>query len=83
MRCDEVREALSARLDGEDPGVEDSAVDVHVVRCRGCTAWTEEVSALHRMVRVREAERVPDLSEAILGRSTPPARGIAAGDGDR
>ena len=90
MECDEVREALSARLDGEPTGRPDEMVDGHLTGCRGCTAWSEELVTLHRMVRVREAEAVPDLSASIVGafdagkggrrRAPSPARRPALGD---
>jgi predicted anti-sigma-YlaC factor YlaD len=67
MRCEPIREALSARLDGEVSEVGDAAVDAHLQMCRDCAAWSQEVGVLHRMVRVREAEAVPDLTAAILG----------------
>lgn len=70
MDCTHIREAVSARLDGEDPGVEGHRIDAHVSGCPACAAWTTELGALHRMTRVRAAEAVPDLSAAILG-ATP------------
>jgi predicted anti-sigma-YlaC factor YlaD len=73
MECDAVREALSARLDGEDAGLPDGPVDRHLERCRACAAWAEELATLHRMGRVREAEAVPDLSAAILAAHQPAA----------
>jgi predicted anti-sigma-YlaC factor YlaD len=66
MECEAVREALSARLDGEPSGLPAGSVDRHLEGCRSCTAWSEELATLHRMVRVREAEAVPDLSAAIV-----------------
>jgi predicted anti-sigma-YlaC factor YlaD len=48
-------------------------VDTHVATCPGCRAWSEELSALHRMVRIREAEPVPDLSAAIVAAHQPTA----------
>lgn len=73
MPCHTFREALSARLDGEAPGLDDSAIDDHLHTCRSCVAWADELATLHRMVRVREAERVPDLTAAILGKAPAPA----------
>jgi len=67
MRCDTIREALSARLDGEAAGLDDDIIDAHLATCRACVAWSDELATLHRMVRVREAEAVPDLSATILG----------------
>jgi predicted anti-sigma-YlaC factor YlaD len=73
MECDDVRVALSARLDGEDPGIPDAPVDRHLESCRSCAAWGDELATLHRMVRVREAEPVPDLSAAIVDAFSPAA----------
>lgn len=67
MDCHQIREALSARLDGEQPGLGAPLVDRHLEACPACVRWLDEVSALHRRVRVRNAESVPDLSPAILG----------------
>ncbi len=66
MGCDRIREALSARLDGEEPGIEASVVDRHLAACSSCTRWVDELAGLHRLVRVRAAEEVPDLSAAIV-----------------
>jgi predicted anti-sigma-YlaC factor YlaD len=77
MRCDTLREALSARLDGEDPGLDDTAIDAHLGTCGACSAWSDELATLHRMVRVREAEPVPDLSDQILGIPAAPSRRAA------
>jgi predicted anti-sigma-YlaC factor YlaD len=74
MRCDTYREALSARLDGEAPGVDEAGLDAHLTTCSACAAWNDELHALHRMVRVREAEPVPDLTGAILDAAPSPAR---------
>ena len=73
MSCDTYREAVSALLDGEDAGLEDDRVRAHLGTCRSCAAWADELSTLHRMVRVREAEPVPDLTAAILD-AAPTAR---------
>jgi len=75
MQCDEIREGLSARLDGEDPGPGTTADDIdrHLTTCAACAAWADELGALHRMVRVREVEPVPDLSTAIVDAFVPQA----------
>ena len=81
MRCEVIREALSARLDGETSELTDHAVDVHLGTCPACTAWAEELAVLHRMVRVREAEPVPDITVAILGAvpsAAAPRRAVGA-----
>ncbi len=74
MECADIREALSARLDGEDGGLTPDVLDGHLAGCRACTAWSDELAALHRMVRVREAEPVPDLSADIVEAFVPSAR---------
>jgi predicted anti-sigma-YlaC factor YlaD len=73
MRCEAIREALSARLDGEASDLGQATVDAHLGQCQDCAAWAEELAVLHRMVRVREAEPVPDLTAAILGTVRAPA----------
>ena len=73
MSCDPFREALSALLDGEAPTVEPAEVDAHVRSCAGCAAWADELGTLHRMVRVRAAEHVPDLTDRILATAPVPA----------
>lgn len=72
MPCDPFREAISARLDGEAAGVDDDVVDQHLRTCGACTVWSDELTTLHRMARVREAERVPDLTAAILASCPSP-----------
>lgn len=75
MDCDHIREALSARLDGEDPRAGSGILDAHLVGCAPCRRWTAEIELLHRAVRVQAADVVPDLSAAIVaaapGASTP------------
>lgn len=66
MECDQIREALSARLDGEAAALPQPVVDEHVAGCAACRRWAGEVPALHRLVRVRAAEPVPDLSAGIV-----------------
>ena len=84
MDCEHIREALSARLDGEDPGLDPAVLEQHVAGCPSCTAWGEQLDGLHRRTRVRPAEPVPDLSAAIMARApgapgAPGALGAAAG----
>jgi predicted anti-sigma-YlaC factor YlaD len=74
MRCDTIREALSAMVDGEDPGLDDTAVEEHLATCAGCQTWAEGLTSLHRAVRVREAEAVPDLTAAIVAAAQPVRR---------
>jgi predicted anti-sigma-YlaC factor YlaD len=73
MRCDEIREAISAAADGEATPLERSMVDAHVERCPRCAAFAGAVEQLDRRLRVRPAETVPDLSKPILAATAPKA----------
>ncbi|MGV3113563.1 zf-HC2 domain-containing protein [Corynebacterium freneyi] len=48
MKCEDVRAALSARLDGEQSGADDDVVDAHLDACDECRAWFEKAVALNR-----------------------------------
>lgn len=67
--CETIREALSARLDHEEPGIATAALDDHLSTCQPCSRWLAAATTLHRAARVRAAEPVPDLSAAIVGAS--------------
>ncbi|MCW3843991.1 zf-HC2 domain-containing protein [Micromonospora yasonensis] len=65
MTCDEVRLALSARLDGEDPQAPAGALDAHTAACPGCRAWLASAERVTRLARVRAVD-VPDLTAPVL-----------------
>ncbi|MBB5874383.1 putative anti-sigma-YlaC factor YlaD [Allocatelliglobosispora scoriae] len=60
MRCEQIRDALSARLDGEDDPDERAAVDGHLADCAECTAWLAAATDVTRLARVGLPE-VPEL----------------------
>ncbi len=64
--CTDIREAISAALDGEDPGLPAEVVERHVATCPACQAFEQQSSTLHTAVRVRRAPAVPDRTRAIL-----------------
>jgi predicted anti-sigma-YlaC factor YlaD len=66
MKCDTARNAISARLDGEDLGVDPDALDHHVQRCPACHAFARDAAAMHRDARMARAPGVPDLTAPIL-----------------
>jgi predicted anti-sigma-YlaC factor YlaD len=68
VQCDQAREAISAILDDEDPGLPVAAVDGHVAGCAECTAWRDSAAAVTRMTRLESAVAVPDLTAAVLDR---------------
>ncbi|MFD4637803.1 zf-HC2 domain-containing protein [Lentzea sp. NPDC058436] len=71
VECRTCREALSARLDGEPEGVPADQVDAHLDGCASCREWHDGAAALNRVLRVRPAARVPDLTAAILDAAPP------------
>jgi predicted anti-sigma-YlaC factor YlaD len=64
--CRPVRDALSARVDGEDHPLPDDEVERHLRACRDCTDYLDAVAGLGRRLRVGEAVEVPDLTAPIL-----------------
>ncbi len=74
MNCDVCRDALSAQLDDEDPGVELSRIQLHLSGCAQCSEFADSALALHRATRLRPAEPVPDLVGAVLARVETPRR---------
>ncbi|WP_422734149.1 zf-HC2 domain-containing protein [Micromonospora sp. WMMD558] len=65
MNCDDVRVALSARLDGEDPQAAPAVLDAHTEGCRACRAWLARAEQVTRLVRVQPVA-VPDLTAPVL-----------------
>ncbi|KWX02125.1 Integral membrane protein [Carbonactinospora thermoautotrophica] len=74
MTCSQFREALSARLDGEDPGLGAEAVDAHLAECAACAAWYEDAARVTRLARLAPARPVPDLVGAVLAVAPLPVR---------
>ncbi|WP_216892945.1 zf-HC2 domain-containing protein [Nocardia alni] len=71
MKCETVREALSARLDGEPGPVSAELVDQHLATCPACRDWSVRAERLRRMLIVHTAPPVPDLTAAILDEIRP------------
>jgi len=59
--CEDVQAALSARLDGEPPGLEDALLDQHVAGCVTCAGWLAGAGEL-----TVPATRPPDLTDRIM-----------------
>jgi predicted anti-sigma-YlaC factor YlaD len=66
MDCDSIREAISAALDGEDPGVPRGVVDEHLAGCAGCRAWQERAHAVTRRARLGGYTLDRDLAPRVL-----------------
>jgi len=66
MRCDRFREAISARIDGEDPGLPDGVLDAHLGACAGCRAWRQQAHVITRRTRLGGSFLGHDLSSRVL-----------------
>ncbi len=67
MNCHRSRSAISAIVDGEDPGLPVDAVERHVRACADCARYRDESLALRRLARLDTAPAVPDLTARVLG----------------
>jgi predicted anti-sigma-YlaC factor YlaD len=65
MECEKFRIALSARLDGEEPGLPADTIAGHLAACVGCRGWLSRAERVTRAVRVQAVD-VPDLTARIL-----------------
>jgi predicted anti-sigma-YlaC factor YlaD len=72
MDCDRAREAISARIDGEDGGVPDVALAAHLAGCAACRAWEQRAHAVTRRARLGGAFLDHDLTAQVLA-AVPPA----------
>jgi predicted anti-sigma-YlaC factor YlaD len=66
MECERIREAISARLDGEDPGLPDGVVEFHLCHCAACAGWRERAHAVTRRGRLGGPVLGHDLAPAVL-----------------
>jgi predicted anti-sigma-YlaC factor YlaD len=68
VSCASCREAISASLDDESPGVPQRWVDEHLGGCAACRGWAEAAAEVTRRARLVAAPPVPDVTAAVLGR---------------
>ncbi len=78
MICAQFRDAVSARLDGEDPGLPTAMLDAHLEACAACTSWALAAADIARTTRVAPADPVPDRTGAILAAAAD--RGLLGGN---
>lgn len=74
MECDRVREAISARIDGEDPGLPDGAIEAHLAACAACLGWQQRAHAMTRRARLGGRFLERDLTARVLA-AIPPEPG--------
>jgi predicted anti-sigma-YlaC factor YlaD len=78
--CEQCREELSARLDGEDDPAQHSAVDAHVSGCEECQQWSDDAAAVTRLIRMNVVTADPPaIPETVLDAAPGPGRRRAAG----
>jgi predicted anti-sigma-YlaC factor YlaD len=63
MRCEQCREALSARLDGEEPPERRAALDAHLQECAECRRWLDDAAHLTRLARMNVVTAVPEIGD--------------------
>ena len=83
MDCDRAREAISARIDGEDPGVPGDVIEAHLETCAACRGWQQRAHTMTRRARLGGPFLDHDLTPQVLA-AIPPApgrRGRAASAG--
>jgi predicted anti-sigma-YlaC factor YlaD len=75
MDCTDARTAISARLDGEETvaATPAPALDAHLRTCPDCREFAAAAASMHRRLRLRPAEPVPDLSASIVAAIGPGA----------
>ena len=66
MECENYRLGISARLDGEETGIDDASLAWHLAHCEACRAFESEAIGLTRAVRVAATEAAPDLTPTIM-----------------
>jgi len=75
MACDGAREAISARIDGEDPGCPEGAIEAHLARCGACRDWQQRAHALTRRTRLGGPFLDHDLAGGVLAVAPAPPPG--------
>jgi len=65
MQCEIWQEAISATLDGEDPGVEPGLIDAHVSHCQQCATFAA-LAARIRAPRPHPVPGMPDLPDRVV-----------------
>lgn len=69
MGCERYHDAISARNDGETPGVPDDELDAHLSTCADCRSYDMSSMDLRRSLSVYDVADVPDVSREVVRRS--------------
>jgi predicted anti-sigma-YlaC factor YlaD len=66
VECDRAREAISARIDGEDPGLPGDVLEAHLAGCAACRGWQQAAHEVTRRARIGGAFLDHDLTSSVL-----------------
>jgi predicted anti-sigma-YlaC factor YlaD len=67
MRCSVIREACSAKLDGEPTSLDQSIVNEHLRTCAGCRAFVEQSQRLvGASISARPVPALPELAPRVV-----------------
>lgn len=78
LNHDQVQDALSARMDGEDYDLEDDVIDTHVAHCEQCKAFQERAAKLSfSLTPNKPLEPSRELAESILAEVEPEWRRVS------
>ncbi len=72
VECDRAHEAISALIDGEDPGLPEDILDAHLAGCAACRAWLQAAHEVTRRARIGGPFLDRDLTSSVLA-AIPPA----------
>lgn len=76
MDCEQARDAVSARIDGEVDAGELERLDLHLGDCADCRAWEARAYALRRTVVLRHPLPPDHLADQVLARLSVPQTGV-------
>jgi predicted anti-sigma-YlaC factor YlaD len=71
MDCDRAREAISARIDGEDPGLPGNVIETHLASCAECRDWQQRAHEVTRRARLGGPFLAHDLTAQVLAAVGP------------
>jgi predicted anti-sigma-YlaC factor YlaD len=78
MRCTRFREAISARIDGEEPGMPVENVDAHLAVCPECRSWAAAATSPALTAAASPGDPVA-IDPALLARLVGPAAAARTG----
>jgi anti-sigma factor RsiW len=74
MGCEQFRESLSARLDGEDGRAERATTEAHLAGCPACRRWFDAAATVTRLARTAQAPVGVQVDDAVLDAAPGPGR---------